>query len=341
MQFPPLFLYAIGLGLTIPVAWSLGANDAANPTACAVGSGISSLRRALIIFALFAGVGAMLEGYMVMKTVDRGIVPHMNLVGAFTVTISVCIWIVLCTWRGLPISTTQTAVGGVIGYGLASYGVDKLNWNVLPNVFIGMVASPVLAIILAILLYYFFRTLFNRFSNKPRLVERLTTYLFIVAVAFASYSFGANDVANATGIFVTVTQESFGLPSLETMLFLSAIGSIGIALGGFTWGYKVIETSGKRICSLDRVLGFSAELAGALSVYLFTVVPYYLTGWGLPVSTTHCSVGAIVGVGLTKGKGAIDKRTMSEIISAWMLTLPCAIALSWGMFKLVSLFIFI
>lgn len=332
-----VLVYTVGLLLTIPIAWSLGANDAANPTDCAVGSGAISLRKAITLFALFTTVGALLQGHMVMKTVDRGIVPQIELVGALSIVVSVCIWLFLCTWKGMPVSTTHTTVGAVIGYGLAAYGAEKINTSVVGNILVAFAASPILSLILAMLIFYGLKALLPRIFPDVRRLDRFMAAALIGSLIFSAYSFGANDIANVTGVYVTVTKQLGGLPDRETMLLLALIGSGGIALGGFTWGYRVIETAGRKITRLDLTMGLSAELSNALTVYLFTTVPFMLFGWGIPISTTHSSVGAIIGAGLARGIKAVNRVTVAKIVAAWALTLPCAVLLGFGMFKLVSL----
>jgi len=333
---PALILYAVGLALTIPIAWSLGANDAANPTDCAVGSGAISLRKALILFALFTSLGAVLQGHMVMKTIDRGIVPRIEILGAFTIVVSVCLWLLLCTWKGMPVSTTHTTVGAVLGYGVAAYGIGKVNLNVLVKVLLGFAISPLAAMLAAYLLLKLLEYLLPRISRDLRLLDKFMAALLIGSLIFSAYSFGANDIANVTGVYVTVTREVGGMPDMETMVILALLGSGGIALGGFTWGYRVIETAGRKITRLSLSMGVSAELANALVVYLFTTVPFLLFGWGLPVSTTHSSVGAIIGVGLGRGMKAVNRGIVLRILAAWTFTFPCAFLLSLGIFKFIS-----
>lgn len=325
------FIYLIGLGLTFAIAWSLGANDAANPTECAVGSGVITIRKALALFAVFVFLGAFLQGHMVMKTLSKGIVSNIDFLGAFTTVISIVLWLVLCTWKGMPVSTTHTTVGAVIGYGLAVYGLN-LKWNILLKVFLGIIFSPLISALTAFLLYLGLKRLLTKFPTEK--TEQIIRYFLIGTLAFSAYSFGANDVGNATGVYVSVTQNFIGFPTKETMLFLAILGSIGIALGGFTWGYRVIQTVGYRITRLTPILGLSAELSNALIVWSFTTIPYILFGWGLPISTTHSSVGSIIGVGAAVGLKTVDKKTVLRIILTWFLTIPCAILISLSMFKL-------
>ena len=329
-----LSIYLIGLALTFAIAWSLGANDAANPTDCAVGSGVISLKKALTIFTVFVFLGAFLQGHMVMKTLSKGIVPDINLLGAFTTVISIVLWLTICTWKGMPVSTTHTTVGAVVGYGLAVYGLN-LKWDVLLKIFLGMALSPLVSALGAFLLYPGLEKLLARFPMEK--TERVIKYFLIGTLAFSAYSFGANDVGNATGVYVSITQRFIGFPTKETMLFLAILGAVGIAFGGFTWGYRVIQTVGYRITRLTPVLGLSAELSNALIVWSFTTIPYFLFGWGLPISTTHSSVGSIIGAGMAVGLKTVDKKTVLKIVLTWLLTIPCAILISLSMFKLSSI----
>ncbi|KUO43379.1 MAG: hypothetical protein APU95_05875 [Hadesarchaea archaeon YNP_N21] len=329
-------IYIAGIVLSFYMAWNLGANDAANPTDCAVGAGVVSLKRALILFAIFVALGAILQGFMVMKTIDRGIVPRIDIPGAFVITLSACIWITLCTWIGMPVSTTHSIVGAVFGYGILTYGIEGIEWEVSRMIFLSMLASPVLSSFLALGLYRAFVPIFGRMKEKTAAVT--LKWVLIAGLCFSAYAFGSNDVANATGVYVTITREIGGMPDYSTMILLALMGSVGIALGGFTWGYKVINTAAKKITRLNPLTGLSAELANASAVYLFTTIPYILFGFGIPISTTHSSIGSIIGVGLAGG-GGIDKKTVVKILATWALTLPATATISAVLNKVVMILI--
>ena len=112
----------IGYLLSFLMAIALGGNDAATPCDTSVGARVISVRRAVLLFAVFTSVGALTQGYMVMKTIGRGIVPAIDLLGVL-VTISVAFsWIMFCNYFGLEISVTHSVIGAVLGYGFASYG---------------------------------------------------------------------------------------------------------------------------------------------------------------------------------------------------------------------------
>ena len=336
-----IIIYVVGIALAFYVAWSMGANDAANPTDCAVGSGVITLRRAVLLFAIFVAIGALLQGFMVMKTIDRGIVPRIEVLGAFTTILAVGIWITLCTWKGIPISTTHSIIGGVIGYGLLTYGVHGLEWGVLSIVLVTMAVTPILAIALALGLYPVFKAFFGKISGRlsVRSVERLIKYMLIAALCLSAYAFGANDIANSTGIFVTVTKELGGFPDYSAMILLAALGSVGIAIGGLTWGRRVIITGARRITRLTPLTGLAAEFSNVIVVLLFTTIPFILFGWGIPISTTHSSIGAIIGVGLIRGMGGVDRAIVTKIAASWILTVPIVALMSAALYGLVSILI--
>lgn len=319
----------LGMMLMMYIAWSIGANDAANPTECAVGAGVISVRRALAIFTAFVFIGSLLQGWMVMKTFGGGISKIVTLQDALIASASTGLWITIASLLGLPISTTHSAVGAVLGIGISHlfiYGSTSINYSVLVKVIISWVTSPLTSILLVALLYKLLNRLYMGMAIKGLNPSRLFRYLLIATLAFSAYSFGANDVGNATGVYLTVIRVGGSVMEgldINTALMLAALGSVGIALGGFTVGYRVIETVAFKITRLDLLSATAAELANALSVWLFTTIPYVLFGYGMPISTTHSSVSAVIGVGLLRGglKG-VDKYVVLRIIASWIATVP-------------------
>jgi PiT family inorganic phosphate transporter len=134
----------------------------------------------------------------------------------------------------------------------------------------------------------------SNFLNNAR-VQRIISLSLIISLCFSAYDFGANDVGSATGVYVAVTQDVVGLPDFTAMVLLAAFGAVGIAVGGLTWGYKVIETVAFKIVRIDALSSLAAEITNALVVYLFMTIPYNYLGYGLPVSTSIIGVGAIIG----------------------------------------------
>ena len=142
-----------------------------------------------------------------------------------------------------------------------------------------------------------------------------------VAVAFAH---GSNDVANAIGPLAAVLSVVQGLDvagQASVAPWMLVLGGLGIVFGLSTWGYRVMETVGRKITELTPSRGFAAELASAITIVVASRA-------GIPVSTTHILVGSVLGVGLARGIGAIDLRVVSRIAVSWVATLPLAAGLS-------------
>jgi len=208
--------------------------------------------------------------------------------------------------------------------------------DIVMRLTISWIVSPICAMFLSLSLYLLLRRVFRNHLNDERLLKALS-FLLIGALCFSAYSFGANDVGNAAGVYVTVAQKLGNMPSSTAMFLLAVFGSVGIALGGLTWGYRVIETIAYRIIRLDAFSGFAAELANALVVYLFVTLPYIYFGFGLPISTSIASVGAIIGVGLGKNPRGIDKSIIARLALTWGLTVPSTAIISMLLYKIVSL----
>jgi PiT family inorganic phosphate transporter len=292
----------------IAVGWSIGANDAANSLGTAVGSKVLSLKQAIILIAVFGFLGAYLQGSYVVRTIGKGIVPmnqldkdsavYLALVASF----AACCWVVLATYWKMPISTSHSIVGAVAGAGLALGA--PVRWKVLGDIFICWIFTPLGAAALGYLFYRLFKTLFYRIILR-RYLRAVLTLLIISSGCYVAYSWGANDVANATGVLVGA-----GILSPQISLI---IGGAAIVLGIVTWGYKVIETIGSEITHLLPIMAFSAQLASAINVHIYTL-------YGIPVSTSHSIVGAIFGVGLVKGVRVLNIRIIKEIIICWIAT---------------------
>ncbi|MEB3765802.1 MAG: inorganic phosphate transporter [Desulfurococcales archaeon] len=325
----------LGLAVAFYMAWNLGANDAANPTDTAVGAGALSLRKAILLFVVFAILGALLEGYRVIKTIGKGVVKDLDPVMALSAGLAAGLWVTIATRKGLPVSTTHSAVGAVLGVGLTRQYLEGVNesidWGVVVKVVLSWITSPIGAIILAILLYNALKFIETKFLVH-RNADKFFRYLLIFNLAFSAYAFGANDVGNATGVYVTAVSSVTGMPDDNTMRLLALWGGLGIALGALIWGYRVIMTVGFKITKLDYVSGAAAELSNALIVYLFTRL-------AMPVSTTHASVSSVIGVGIAKGKGlkGIDKWTVLIILAGWIATVPVAAGLASLIYTLLHI----
>ena len=155
----------------------------------------------------------------------------------------------------------------------------------------------------------------SRFAN----VENLFAVLMIFTAAAMAFAHGSNDVANAVGPLAAIASvvgsggEIAGKSALPPWILL--LGGAGIVIGLCTYGFRVMATIGKKITELTPSRGFAAELGAATTVV-------FASSWGLPISTTHTLVGAVLGVGLARGIGALNLKVVGSIFMSWVVTLP-------------------
>jgi len=290
------------------IGWAIGANDAANCVGADIGSGKMTVWQGIIITCFFSFLGAFFLGSKVIKTIGKGIVPLDKLDPnvAVLVALAACFgagtWVLIATLRGLPVSTSHAIVGAVAGAGLA-IGAPVI-WKKLLDIFICWILTPVGSAIISYILYRPFRRIFYYLVPR-RFNEGVATVLVFVTSIYMAFTWGANDVANATGIITGA-----GIMNAKQA---AVFGSIAIIIGIVTFGRKVIQTVGFGITRLAPLMAIVAELACALNVNLYTV-------FGIPVSTSHSVVGAVVGVGLVKGIKMVNKKMLGEIVFAWSLT---------------------
>ncbi|MEM1805110.1 MAG: inorganic phosphate transporter [Ignisphaera sp.] len=333
-------LFIVGLALSAAIAWSIGGNDTVNSIDAIVGGGVLDIKKTMTLFATSQAVGAVVQGYMVMKTIGRGVVPDIDVVEAVAATLATFTWITIATLKGVPISTTHSVTSAVIGIGIAKWlqdGLMSINIDAVLKIIISWISSPLASIALAIPLYHFFSWMFSRWSIDNTIAK----VILIFVTAFSAYSFGANDVGNATSVYVTITSRYLGIPDAETMRFLAIFASFFIALGGFTVGKKVVETLAFKITRLDIPMAMASEASNALVVWIFTTLPYMLFGYGLPISTTYATAGSIIGVDIAKNRGlrGVNVKTIIFIMGAWILTLPLVASASIAIYFLIKTFV--
>jgi len=166
-----------------------------------------------------------------------------------------------------------------------------------------------------------------RFTN----VEKIFGVLMIFTACGMAFAHGSNDVANAVGpvaavVSIVKTGAVAQKSSLATWILL--LGAVGIVLGLATYGWRVIKTVGRSITELTPSRGFAAELAAATTVVI-------ASGTGIPISTTHTLVGAVLGVGIARGIGALNLRVVRNIMLSWIVTLPAG-----GILAILFFFLF-
>jgi len=266
-----------------------------------------------------------------MKTVGMGIVPSIDLLGAIILVLVAFVWIMICNVFGLEISVTHSIIGSILGYGIAAYSINGVQWELVQTVVISWFTSPILAALLSFLIY----KLLTIVMTKYVAFDKFMPTLLKATLCYSAYAFGTNDIANATGVYFTVARMVLGNPpELNVMFMLAVVGSIGLAIGGFWLGPRVIETVAYKITRLSLISGTAAETSNALIVHLFTLIPYMIFGYGMPVSTSLASIGALVGVGFASyGSSGINKKTVAVLTMGWVATIFVTMFLTYVLYS--------
>ncbi len=188
-----------------------------------------------------------------------------------------------------------------------------------------VILAAVIGALASLALYFVLRRIDIKEEVRGfRGVERIFVWLQIITAAYVAFAHGANDRSNAIGPMAAVWQvlSSDGgklLEEADVPLWLVLLGSAGIAIGVMTWGWRVMETIGKKITDITPTRGFAAEFGAATTILIFSM-PFL----AVPVSTTHTLVGAVVGVGLAGGAKAVDFRVFGKIAASWVASVPAA-----------------
>jgi sodium-dependent phosphate transporter len=159
--------------------------------------------------------------------------------------------------------------------------------------------------------------------------EKLCSWIQVITACFSSFAHGSNDVANAMAPLATIYyiyENNENSKKMEVPIWILALGGFGMVVGLATWGYKIINRMGRDITKISTSRGFIIELGAALTVIIASRI-------GMPVSTTHCQVGSIVGCGLVGGKKNIQWKLLKGIFFSWFITLPFTGLLSAAIFS--------
>jgi len=405
-----MLLIILGAGaIAFYMAWSIGANDVANSMATAVGAKAITFKQAVIIAGILNLVGAVFVGSHVTDTVRKGIVSttgidnHVLLLGFVASLLAAAMWVTLATWKEMPVSTTHSIIGALMGFGLIAGGTSTVIWSKVGSVVASWLLSPLAGCILAFFVFKIIvKTIFAKdnpvaaakivgpiifgftgfliasslflktplsknygFTDSDGLiiatfvaiivallgmillrkveaksnedhavystVEGIFRKLQIGTSCYVAFAHGANDVANAIGPVASIIPlaQGIGLGSeVEVPIWLLALGGLGITVGCMTWGRRVMRTVGSRITSLTNTRGFSVDFGAATTVLIASKL-------GMPISTSHTVVGAVIGVGLARGLEAVDLSVIKKIIVSWLLTLPIAAGTSITIFLIL------
>ena len=325
-----------------------GFHDTANSIATVVATKVLTAKQAIAMAAIFNLIGALC-GTAVAATIGKGLVDT-GFVNAQTILCGLLagiIWNLVTWWYGLPSSSSHALIGGLLGSTLAAasgdWGVINFFSNaggsysgLLPKVVIPMLLSPVIGLFVAYKFMNILHSYLVGYSKKT--LKRLFVRLQVISSASMAFSHGLNDAQKTMGIItlLLLSAEQTGalkeLPRLFSFMNISTGQSTGglivpawvkvlcaVTMAAGTWagGWRIIRTLGRKLVSLRPVSGFVAETSA-------TVVIQISSFFGIPLSTTHVISSAIIGVGVSKGRGhrPINLKILTNMLLAWVITMP-------------------
>jgi inorganic phosphate transporter, PiT family len=309
-----------------------GFHDTANAVATSVSTRAMSPRVAVAMSSTLNFVGAFLS-LEVAATIATGIVNagDVTLLIVFAGLIGAIAWNLLTWWFGLPSSSSHALIGGVVGAMVAANGPDAVIWSgIVQKVAIPGLVAPVLALLVAALSILIIYRVVGR--QSPGLVNRGFRLGQLASGALFSLSHGTNDAQKTMGIIFLALVANGNLAStadIPTWVVVSSASAI--ALGTYAGGWRIIRTMGTRIIKMDPSQGFAAQSVGAAVILSASHV-------GFPLSTTHVMSGGIMGAGAAKRLSAVRWGVAGNIVTAWLLTLPCSAAVGAIAYGVVRLF---
>ena len=319
-----------------------GFHDAANSIATIVSTRVLQPLTAVVWAAFFNFIAFLIFGPKVAETISEIIKIEPGdssyvLVVLYGV-IGAILWNILTWWLGLPTSSSHALIGGLIGAAMMYAGLQILRIKKIMFIVAFIFISPLIGFILG---FFFIFLLFWTLQNfRPGILNKIFRKGQLVSAALYSIGHGANDAQKTMGIIVAVlvaggifpASKQLSLHHFDTLWIILSC-QFAISLGTLFGGWRIVKTMGTKITKLKPIGGFSAELASAISLFTATLL-------GIPVSTTHTITGAIIGVGsATTSFSRVKWGVATNIIWAWILTIPGAGLLAALLFYLHSLFV--
>jgi PiT family inorganic phosphate transporter len=299
-----------------------GFHDAANSVATIVATQVLSPFQAVLWAAFWNFIAIFSLGMGVAKTVGAGMV-DLRYVDGYVILaglLGAITWDLLTWWWGLPTSSSHALFGGYAGAAIAAAGFKAILLEGWTWTIVFIVVAPVLGMLLAwglmIGVYWMFR------RSTPAKMDWYFRKLQLVSAAIFSYSHGTNDAQKTMGIITGVLVTAGYLKTFTVPSWVKIAACAAIALGTMSGGWRIIHTMGARLTRLKPRHGFCAETAAAISILFSTVLH-------MPVSTTHTVSGAIAGVGSIQRTKAVRWRIATNIVWAWVMTIPASAVAGW------------
>ncbi|MCW2928652.1 MAG: Phosphate transporter [Thermoleophilia bacterium] len=302
-----------------------GFHDTANSIATMVGTRALDPKLAVAYAAVLNFAGALM-GTEVAATVGKGIIDATASIATLEVALAgltgAITWNIITWFYGLPSSSSHALIGGLVGAALAQ-GDTKVHWSgpdnsgVLGKVLLPSVLAPTLGLLGGLLLMAILMRLFQ--NMNPTTGNKAFRRMQIVSGGWLSFSHGLNDAQKTMGVMMLALIAAGNLdPSVSNPpMWVKLSAALAMGLGTYAGGWKIIKTLGGKVVKMSPMQGFSASVAGAS---ILTWAEHH----GMPISTTHCVTGCVLGAGSAKRVSSVRWQVVGEIATAWIMTLPMA-----------------
>jgi len=301
----PFSFLSAGIGASLGL--SLGANDGGNLFGTAVATRVISFRFAALLAGIAIIAGAYFQGGDAIETIQQMTKAPGN--GPLIIVSSSCITIIIMTLLQLPVSTSQSLVGAIMGVTISmgiAPGETEIIFDHLLKMIFCWILTPIGSGIIAMVCYYCVGAMLNNLPVSLLTRDKLIRSGLIAVGTYSAYAFGVNNTANVVGVFV----DSY--PNINPRL-LAVLGASSIALGIFLFGRGLMETIGAGLIRLDGFTALVVVMGEAVTLHFFGVM-------GIPVSASQAVVGGVLGIALIRGPEAIDGKLLKNIFTGWLTT---------------------
>lgn len=307
-----------------------GFHDAANSIATIVSTRVLTPRKAVMWAAFFNLIAAFLFDVQVAKTIGKGLV-ELTSINEYVILCGLTgaiVWNLVTWFYGIPTSSSHALMGGYAGAAISKAGFGVIILGGWTKTLIFIVVAPLMGMVLGFTLMVALMWIFHERSSSK--VNNTFRTLQLFSAALYSLGHGTNDAQKTMGVITTLLVTTGFLHTFEVPWWVIISCHIAIALGTLFGGWRIVKTMGQKVTKLKPSGGFCAETAGGITL-LITAFS------GISVSTTHTITGAIMGVGATKRMTAVRWGLAGRIVTAWILTIPCAAAVAALSYELITL----
>ena len=320
------------IALAIVFDYINGFHDTANAIATSVATRALRPSHAILMAATLNFVGAF-AGTAVAVTIGSGLVDEATTTQAIVLAalVGAIIWNLITWYFGIPSSSSQALIGGLLGATIVAAGFAALNVDgIINKVVIPSLTSPLIGFIGAFLLMLTLYWVFRNSKRKP--MVRIFRRLQVISAGYMAFAHGSNDAQKSMGIITLALFSAGVIDSIEVPSWVIVVSATALSLGTAVGGWRIMRTMGQRVVDLEPVHGFAAETTAA-TVLIGTAQ------LGMPVSTTHVISSAIMGVGSARGAKGVRWGVARQILFAWAVTIPASgtfAALTWFALDLIG-----